>query len=424
MPYTHFFSALSANILGWISGGGYVSLFVLTFLEGIPLVGMAIPGHLAIIIAGFLARIEVLSLPIVLIVSVLGAVLGDFIGFTIGKKYGLTFIDRFRPYFFITDAHIAKARALLSKHTGKSMIIGRFTPATRALMPFIVGTTDIHVSRFWFFNVIGGVSWAIISVMAGYFLGSAYHLASRYFGRIVLIAIPAICIIIWGYRFVNMRFHIFKRYELFTLTLNVLSLFALAMTIETLVERSFKLGFDVWVNLFMDKINHAWPFIVTCADYLSRFGGLWPALLSIYFGVHLLVQNKWRSGTILLLSFGLNTFLTGEMKAFFMSPRPLNALQLIANSPSFPSGHSSTAAAFFVVIIYLLAPKIHSWVKRELMIVLCVLTVILIGLSRLVLNVHWASDVIGGWALGIFVATSTILFVRYVGALVIKKEYK
>jgi undecaprenyl-diphosphatase len=80
------------------------------------------------------------------------------------------------------------------------------------------------------------------------------------------------------------------------------------------------------------------------------------------------------------------------------------------------------AAAFFIILAYLLAPKIHSWIKRELMIVICVLVVIAIGLSRIILNVHWFSDVIGGWSLGIFFATASILLVRYVGVLVIKKE--
>jgi undecaprenyl-diphosphatase len=80
------------------------------------------------------------------------------------------------------------------------------------------------------------------------------------------------------------------------------------------------------------------------------------------------------------------------------------------------------AAAFFVVLAYFLAPKIHSWIKREIMIVACALAVIAIGLSRLVLNVHWTSDVVAGWALGVFMATGSILLVRYVGVLLVKKK--
>ena len=56
--------------------------------------------------------------------------------------------------------------------------------------------------------------------------------------------------------------------------------------------------------------------------------------------------------------------------------------------------------AFFVIAAYLLAPRIRSWVKRELMIVACVAAIILVGVSMLVLNVHWASDVLAGWCAG------------------------
>ena len=72
-------------------------------------------------------------------------------------------------------------------------------------------------------------------------------------------------------------------------------------------------------------------------------------------------------------------------------------------------------------VAYLLAPRIQSQVKRELLIVACVLTTIAIGLSRIVLNVHWASDVIAGWALGVFCATAAVLLVRYVGALILAR---
>ena len=103
-----------------------------------------------------------------------------------------------------------------------------------------------------------------------------------------------------------------------------------------------------------------------------------------------------------------------------MRARPEDALQVLSD-PSFPSGHATMAAAFFLVMLYMLVPKIHSWIKRELFIVLCVLSVIAIGLSRVVLSVHWSSDVIAGWSLGIFCTTASILLVRYVGGIVHKQ---
>jgi len=109
------------------------------------------------------------------------------------------------------------------------------------------------------------------------------------------------------------------------------------------------------------------------------------------------------------------------LKTFFMSPRPNYSITYLLG-PSFPSGHSSFSAALFFVIIYLFAPKIKSVIKREIFIVLCIFAVVAIGLSRLVLNVHWFSDIIAGWALGIFIATGVVLFVRYISVLLLKKN--
>jgi len=423
MPYVHVFASIADHLQTIISQGGYLLLFLFTILEGIPLFGMAVPGHVAIIIGGFMARIGTLNLAGVMIISIFGAILGDFFGFYLGRRYGMAFIERFRRYFFITDSHIEKARDLLAKHTGKALVIGRFTPATRSLMPFIVGTTHTPAKKFWFFNIIGGVSWVVVSVMLGYIFGAAYHAVAGYFGKVLVIAVLAAIIIIWGYKFVNSRFHIFKQYELFTLILNVLSLWAFAATIDKLMDRSFKLSFDVWVSGVMNGFNSTHPFWTSAAIWATNIGGtIVTASLGILIGIFLLFKKKWRSASIMILSIVSTAIVTGVLKELFNSPRPADALQNIANDPSFPSGHASMAAAFFMIVIYLSAPKIHSWVRRESMIVFCVIAVIAIGVTRLVLNVHWFSDVVGGWTLGVFLATASILLVRYVSAMIIKRQ--
>ncbi|MFA6601351.1 MAG: phosphatase PAP2 family protein [Candidatus Paceibacterota bacterium] len=422
MPFASFFSALVANLEALIVSGGYIILFLLTFLEGVPLVGMAVPGHVAIITAGFLARVGTLSLIWVIVLAVSGAILGDYLGFYLGRRYGLTFIDRLRPYFFVTNRQIDKARSLLDRHTGKAMLIGRFTPATRALMPFLVGASKTSAGKFWLFNIIGAIGWAVCSVFVGYFFGAGYHFAAVYMGKVVVIAIFFSLLIIWGYRFVNLRFHIFRRYEIFSLILNILSLSTLAVVIEKLVNDSFKLSFDVWVNIAMDNFNHVHLKAVVLADFVSTLAS--PAVLGIVgiiIGLTYLFSRKFRSALIIISSVGVTLIVIGLLKEFFISLRPPNALQVLVDNPGFPSAHAALAAAFFLSLTYLLVPRIHSWIKRELLIVLSVIIVIAIGLSRLVLNVHWASDVIGGWALGVFIATASILFIRYLGALVVKR---
>jgi undecaprenyl-diphosphatase len=243
-------------------------------------------------------------------------------------------------------------------------------------------------------------------------------------GKIVVAAIVVTLLIIWGYRFVNERFHIFKKYELFILGLNVLSIWALAKTIQDAISNQpYMAYFDVTINQIMYGLQQTVPVISSIAETVSLIGGTYViGILGIVICLWFFIKKKWRSGAIMFLSIGSTGFMLILMKDIFLRARPENALHVIVNDPSFPSGHAGMAAAFFLILAYLMAPKIQSWVKREMMIVVCVIVAIMIGLSRIVMNVHWASDVFAGWALGIFMATASILFVRYIGALIVKKS--
>ena len=424
MPYLHFFSGLTDTLVYIALGGGYATLFVATFLEGVPLLGIIIPGHVAIIAAGFLAAAGVLDIWIVMAVTLVGAIAGDFMSFYLGRRYGWPLIERLRPYFFLRDEHIEKAKRLLEAHTGKSLLIGRFNPITRGIMPFLVGASDTPASSFWGFNCLGAFLWVVSSVALGYVLGLGYHAASGIFGRLIVVAVIAGGLIIWGYRYVNARFHVFKVYEAFALILNLLSLFVLARMIQdAFAAQSFMAGFDIWVNGISAAIaagSHGTA-VSTVAGWVSAIGGLATvSTLTVLGGIALVAQKRWRSATILLFSVGATAFLVGWMKDFFLRARPLDSLvPSLATDPSFPSAHAAFAAAFFVATIYLLAPRVRSWVWRESFVALCVIATILIGISRIALNVHWATDVIAGWSLGIFCATGSILLVKYLGELVV-----
>jgi undecaprenyl-diphosphatase len=221
-----------------------------------------------------------------------------------------------------------------------------------------------------------------------------------------------------------MRFHIFKKYELFVLILNLISMYVLAKTIQDAWSpHSFMANFDVYVSEFMNTFNHAHLILTKIAGWVTTIGGMAMTTgLGIIIAIWFVVRKKWRSAAIMFLAIGSTGLFLGVLKEFFMRARPDNALIQIANDPSFPSGHAGMAAALFVIVAYLLVRRMHSVVIRELVIVGCVLATFAIGLSRVVLNVHWVSDVIAGWSLGIFMATASILLVRYVSVLVVKKS--
>ena len=412
----HFFTIFSSNMTNIIVVGGYPFLFLAVILEGLPLIGTIVPGHVAVIAGGFLAHTGILNIWLVVILSLVAAILGDSIGFILGRKYGIHLIDRLKPYFFIKDEYIEKAQNLLSKHTGKAMILGRLSPVTRAVMPFLVGTGKTSHTRFWVFNVIGAIIWVGSSILLGYAFSFGYQAAAGYFGRAVVIAVILGALMIWGYRFINIRFHIFRKYELFALIINIVSLIVLAIMVrDALATTSFMANFDIYVNGFMNK--NVGTLAINIAEIFSNIGSVVIAVSTgLIVGGIFIFHGRWRSAIIMVSSIVSSFVLFTFFKDFFGRVRPENALQLLTD-PSFPSGHATMAAAFFFVCAYLFSRKIKHWVWRELFIVLCALLTFGIGVSRIILNVHWVTDVIAGWALGIFCSTASIILVRYVGEL-------
>jgi len=416
-----FFSFIS-HLDDLVANSGYILLVALTLLEGIPLVGMLVPGHVAIVAAGFMARIGTLNLYWVIILAVTGAILGDYMGFYIGRRYGMNFISKLRRYLYVSDENMNKALNLLNKHTFKAMLAGRFTPATRALMPFLIGTTNLSSRKFWLYNIIGAMTWVLCSVMLGYLFGTGYHLAAAAFGKMLVFAILVGFIIIWGYKFVNIRFRVFRRYELLTLIINIIALIVFAGTLQKVTDHAFRLDFDLWINTFFIKINMLFPWLPLVGKITSAVGGVYSTtLIGLVLGLWFLIKHKWRSAAVTILSISSTAFAVYFLKGLYLSPRP-SSVYAILSDPSFPSGHAALSASLLLVIAYFLAPKIHSVIRRELMITGLVILTILVGLSRLVLNVHWASDVIAGWSLGIFFSTASILFVRYASFFFIKKS--
>lgn len=422
MGLVHEFSiSLAHHIELWVVQGGYVALFLTTMLEAIPLVGVVVPGHVAIIAGGFMAKLGVLNLWWAIFWSTIGTLVGDYVAYLLGQRYGLRFVERLRKYIFVRQEHLDKAQDLMKNHLKKAIVFGRISPMTRALIPYMLGSARAPMGEFWLYSIISGFVWIGGSVFLGYLFGASYHAVSGYMGRAMVFALIIGALIVWGYRFVNTRFHIFAKYELFVLSINISSLIVLARLMQdALVAHPFLSGLDISINLFIS--SHVSGVLVEAASLISDIGG--PSVLGVaalLVGAGYLVCRRWRTGSIILLSVVSTSVATTVMKEIFLRVRPDNALVMASNS-SFPSGHSSLVAAVCIVAAYFGALRIKSWVKRETFIVLCVLVAALVGVSRIVLSVHWTTDVIAGWSLGVFLATSSILFIKYLGVILTKKS--
>ncbi len=146
------------------------------------------------ILGGVLANQHKLPLTAVLTAGVAGAIIGDSIGFFVGKRYGQALLDKI-PQRLLRPEHVTRTKETIARLGGKAVFVGRFTAALRALVPGMAGMARMpYARRFLPWNVLGGALWAVGFVVLGYLAGSQYktieHYAN-YLGLALLVAIAA-----------------------------------------------------------------------------------------------------------------------------------------------------------------------------------------------------------------------------------------
>ncbi len=184
------------DLLTFIQTVGYLGVFAIVFLESGMLIGFFFPGDSLLFTAGFLASQGFLDIKILIAGCFVSAVLGDSIGYYIGKKLGPKIFTKDNSIFF-QKKHLERAQKFYDKHGGKTIILARFIPVIRAFAPVVAGVGLMKYSRFVIFNLIGGVLWAIVIPLLGFYLGSAIPDVDKYLlpiiGLIILASIlPAI----------------------------------------------------------------------------------------------------------------------------------------------------------------------------------------------------------------------------------------
>lgn len=167
---------------------GYVGLTAIIFAESGLFFGFFLPGDSLLLTAGLLASRGALQLPILLLTLAPAAVLGDNVGYWFGKKVGPPIFSRDNSLFF-RRKNLLAAKAFYERHGGKTIILARFMPFIRTFAPIVAGAVEMEYRRFFFFNLVGGVLWAIGVTLAGYFLGETLPGIDRYFLLIVVLVI-------------------------------------------------------------------------------------------------------------------------------------------------------------------------------------------------------------------------------------------
>ncbi|HEX8523771.1 MAG TPA: VTT domain-containing protein [Tepidisphaeraceae bacterium] len=175
-------------------GNIYVVLFAIIFAETGLVVTPFLPGDSLLFAVGAVgARHEIhLNLPLVTVLLIIAAILGDAVNYWIGYKMGPAIFNK-ETGRLLNKKHLLEAQRFYDKYGGKTIILARFVPVIRTFAPFVAGIGRMNYFRFALFNIVGGIAWVLLCVLAGVLFGRFEFVQKRF--ELVLIAIVLISIL-------------------------------------------------------------------------------------------------------------------------------------------------------------------------------------------------------------------------------------
>ena len=426
--------AALTSLMEWIQAHpNWAGLFVLVVsaLESFLVVGLFVPGTIVMFGIGAMIAAGSMELLPTLLWAAVGAVLGDGTSYFIGRFYHqrLRVIWPFRKY----PKMIGRGVEFFHRHGGKSVVLARFVGPVRPLVPAVAGMLNMPADRFFLVNILSALLWAPAYILPGVLFGASLGIAAEIAGRLALLLATLLTllwfswwlvrrlsrtlqphakaiqlgILDWSQRHRSIKplaaalldpEHPEARGMTVLTGLLLLASWALLVIPRHLAADSLLGNLDLylfhWLQGLRSPLGDRLLIVVTeLGDGLLLYS--FTALLSLW----LLARKHWRAALHWLITVACVGLLTEALKLYTAVERPplLNSAQM---SYAFPSAHASLSVAVFGFLAVIVARELRNnwhWVPYSM----AVFMVVAIGFSRLYLGVHWLSDVLAGWSLGL-----------------------
>jgi len=427
-----------ANHLGhW----GYLVVFLVVMLECQALLGLFIPGESLVLMSGFLAGGGIFDLDALIVTVAAAAIVGDSIGYEVGQHLGHAWLRRYGPRSGVRERHLAMVNGFFYRHGGKSARFSHFMHFLRALMPFLAGASGMNYLRFFFYNSLGCILWASVFTLLGYFIGENWHLLEKWLGRAgAVVGALGLLIIglgwLWHWasqhevelqaqwkalveqpRVAALRRRFAPQIRFLQDRLTPGGYLGLHLTVGAtiIVLASWWFGGVAQDVLARDPLvivdqkiavwfhEHATGTVTQMAIYITSIGSV--AFLggaSLATAMFFLWRRDWHRLLTLALAMGGGSLLNLLLKYIFHRERPIFEHPIVTlASYSFPSGHAMGATLFYGLAAIVIATYLASWRGRVLVFFSAFFLILLIGLTRIYLGVHYLSDVMGAAAAGL-----------------------
>jgi membrane protein DedA with SNARE-associated domain len=180
-----------AAIIGASSSLGYL----LPCLIGLESMGIPSPGETALVLAAVLASQGKLNIVLVIVIASLSAIIGDNIGYFLGRKIGRQALTAPGPFQRRRTMLITIGDRFFDKHGSKAVFLGRWVAIVRIAAAWLAGINHMKFTHFFFWNALGGITWATTFGLVGYFGGHAAARVIERFGVFAAIALGALLVV-------------------------------------------------------------------------------------------------------------------------------------------------------------------------------------------------------------------------------------
>ncbi|MGE8362886.1 bifunctional DedA family/phosphatase PAP2 family protein [Pseudomonas sp.] len=361
-----------------------LAIFLIACIECLAIAGIIVPGTILMFTVAVLAGNGALTLWQTLLLAYCGGLLGDALSYGIGRYFHQDI--RRLPGLRHHPEWLAGAEVYFQRYGVASLLVGRYIGPLRPMLPMVAGMLNMPLGRFIAVSMLAAAGWSVAYLLPGWATGAALRLplpegfwpqAAAVAGGIAVVLLVS----------VQSSLREQRRASLISAGLSLAMLIGLFIGWPLLVQLDQGL-----LALVQEQRNHSLDNLMVL---ITRIGDFHTQLAAaILLCLLLLLVRQWRA---LLFAGGamLGTALAnGTLKAFFGRSRPDVLLEPLS-SFSFPSGHSSAAFAFFLVL-GILAGRGQPARLRLTWLLLAALPATAIALTRVYLGVHWPSDIIAG----------------------------
>jgi membrane protein DedA with SNARE-associated domain len=418
----------------------YLLVGAFAFAETGAFVGLVVPGETVMLLGGAVAGQGAIDIYLLIAIAWFSAWAGDTTSFFLGRRLGREFVIRHGPRFGISHERFERVEDYFARHGGKTIFIGRFISLVRAFAPFIAGSSGMRYRAFVPYSVLGTGLWASAHILVGYFFSRSIETGAKYAGKGAFL-LGTLLVVVGGSVFLYRHFrvaenraaavgwmqrHVATRWLVAlgrryrpqfqflwdrvtpggTFGLEFTSLMAvLAVSLFVLVAYAVLVGRepgptpgDVTAMELAERLRAGWlTDFSKVFTFLGSGGFTWA--LAIVCAALLSARRRWAEVGVLLAGMALTQIGIFEIKDAVDRPRPDGPLASASGS-SFPSGHAAHSVLYVWLAVTIVLRLRPGMARGAAVVTAGFALTILVGLSRVYLNLHYLSDVSGGWALG------------------------